>query len=1380
MTPGVRALSTSTTRVPASDSHVLRLFSKGLAVFTLGAAAVLLIVFAWLAVDWFRQPYPGFIVAPDTTVANPYTFMQQPSEAALAGLQIGDRVLSVNRVQLQAGDVQAALREVLAGTAFGDSVAIWFDRSAGLETPAGADCVTIDATRQQCVAAVALTRYPLVDFVIQFGFAWLVGLAGLVAAVLFLRWRWGSERARSVVILTGLLVMLAAGLFDLHTGRILSPWMYPAVLVAVGGTMLMLAVHFPTRLAIVRRYPVLQLIAPLILLAGLLVVVFGLPDRGQALVFAVAFTGGAWLALMAALLWRIRQAVSPGVRDQCAIVAAGMLLALAPLLVWVFSTGVNLNLLGQSLGFHFALVTPFLFLLPLSMAYALARGMLPQSDRLMSQSIVYSIMALAITLGYGLLVAGVSLFTGSIVQLNNPLVVAVTVFLVALLFVPARNALERRVNSAYFRSHRLYQNRVEQLAQDLTQVAGLPGVVDAIRAALDETLVPTHTLFFFPDDASQKYAAFGIPSPETDIRFDQESTLVRYLLRHQRALYLGMGEPLPPELAPERSRLAVLGAVVLLPLRGRDRLSGILAVGPRQNAQRYVHEDLAFLQAVADQAALAVERAQVITNLEQRVREMNVLGQVAQAVNYTVEFSDLLELIYAQTNRVVEAPNFYIALRDPNTDELYYAFYSQDDERIPEREGVRWRIGRDFLSEIVRTGQPRRVENYGQELARRGIDSPLENPDLKAWMGVPLSAPGSALGVLCVGSTSLGVTYNDEQLKILWQIADQAAVAIDKARLFRETEVRARQLTTLNEISTQLATVFQDNERLLRLITESAVEILEAEAGSLLMIDPDTQSLEFKVATGHQGHMLVGRRLPAGTGLVGTVADRGEPVIVNDTSRDPRWFSGVDEDAGEFKTSSLIAAPLNGNTGVIGVLEVLNKRDGGVFVEDDKRLLVAFAGQAAIAIENARLFQMTDQQLAARVEELDTMQKIDRELNETLRLQRVLNITLDWALRESGANAGAMGMIFDDPPALQIMAHYGYPPEAFGESARWPLDRGVVGRVVRTGQPELVADVSLDRDYVETLPGTRCQLTVPLFTGGEVSGVIILESQEDNAFTLLDLDFVSRLAEHASPAMANAILLAELERANASRSEFVGFVAHELKTPMTSIKGFADLLIAGAVGPLNEQQRGFLSTIRGNVERMNTLVSDLNDVTKLQTDRMAMEKAPIDFRQVVLETLRPLHNQIEEKGQTVRVEMKDRLPLIYADHNRMIQVLTNLVTNAHKYTPTGGEFAIHAEPSANRWDPDGAAEVLHVWVQDNGIGISEEDQERLFQAYFRTTNPEALEQPGTGLGLVIVQGIVQQHGGRIWLESRLGEGTTFHLTVPLASAVPEAQKALVR
>ncbi|GAB4569590.1 MAG: hypothetical protein Kow0077_02320 [Anaerolineae bacterium] len=1352
-------------------------FSKVLSVLAPGLAIILLMVFAWLAADWQRQPYPGFLLAPDGRVVNPFTFVQEPSQAAQGGLRIGDRVWSFDREPLIPGQVHAIMREILQRREVGDSVTIRFSPSAA--PPDGVRCIA-GAEGQECVMVFPLGRYPVVDFVLQFGVAWLSAALAVIGSVIVVRLRWHDRHVRWGAILTAVLAMLVAGVFDWHTGRRLSPALYPVLLVVLGGVLGHLGMQFPGPLALVRRVPVLRYAWPLLTLIGLGLVGVAL-GIGSVAAATAAYQIGLGFAILGAILlvgaevWRVRRGVAPDVRDQCAIVVVGALLALAPLLVWAFSTQLDFSVLGQSLGFHFSLVTPFLFVLPASIFYAVLRARLPSSDRLISQSLVYSLVALVITLAYGLVVTGATLLTGSMLQLQNPLVIAATVFLASLAFNPLRHALERRVSAAYARSQQQYQDRLEMLAQELTQVASLGGVVDAIRDVLHETVMPTHSFFFFPDDVTARFVAYGVPVPETDISFEAGSPLVHYLQRMHSALVLDEDNPLPPVLAPERARLAVLGTSVLLPLHGRDQLIGILAVGPRQSRIRYDYRELTFMQSIADQAALAVERAQVISSLEQRVREMNVLGQVAQAVNFTVEFDDLLELIYAQTIRLIDAPNFYIALHDPNTDELYYVFCSENDERVPDREGVRWRMGRDLLSEIVRRGQPLRVENYGVELERRGIESPLENPNLRAWMGVPLSAPGQALGVMAVANSAVNMPYTDEQLKLLWQIADQAAVAIDKARLFRETEVRARQLTALNEISTQLATVFQDNERLLQLITESAVEILEAEAGSLLLVDQETQELEFKVATGSQGRHLVGRRLPPGTGLAGTVATRGEPVIVNDTSRDPRWYSGLDDD-GQFHTSTLIAAPLNGNAGVIGVLEVINKRDGGVFVDDDKQLLVAFAGQAAIAIENARLFQMTDQQLAARVEELDTMQRIDRELNETLKLQRVLNITLDWALRESGATAGAMGMVVDDPPGIQIMAHYGYPLEQVEEGMRWPLDKGIAARVVRTGQPELVSDVTLDEEYVETLPEARCQLAVPLITGGEVAGVIMLESDEPNAFSLLDLDFISRLAEHASPAMANAILLAQLERANSARSEFVGFVAHELKTPMTSIRGFADLLLGGVVGPLNEQQKNFLATIRANVERMNTLVSDLNDVTKLQTDRMYMEKAPISFRTVVEETLRPLMNQIEAKGQIVQIEVDNNLPPIYADQNRMIQVLTNLVTNAHKYTPPEGKIVIHASPARNSWDPSGPAEVLHIFVRDDGIGISEEDQQRLFQAYFRTTNPEALEQPGTGLGLVIVRGIVEQHGGRIWVESELGKGSTFHLTVPLASAVPEARR----
>ena len=199
-----------------------------------------------------------------------------------------------------------------------------------------------------------------------------------------------------------------------------------------------------------------------------------------------------------------------------------------------------------------------------------------------------------------------------------------------------------------------------------------------------------------------------------------------------------------------------------------------------------------------------------------------------------------------------------------------------------------------------------------------------------------------------------------------------------------------------------------------------------------------------------------------------------------------------------------------------------------------------------------------------------------------------------------------------------------------------------------------------------------------MLSGGNVNAILMLETNREPRLQLADMPFLQRLAEHASIAIVNAQLYAELTRANQSKSEFVSFVAHELKNPLTSIKGYSDVLLGGAVGGMSDQQKNFLGTIRFNAERMNTLVSDLNDVTKLQTDNLRMELAAVDFRKALTETLRPLEKQIEDKGQTLELDMPDDLPLIKADLNRLIQVLTNLVSNAHKYTPHDGAIQIGA------------------------------------------------------------------------------------------------------
>ena len=219
---------------------------------------------------------------------------------------------------------------------------------------------------------------------------------------------------------------------------------------------------------------------------------------------------------------------------------------------------------------------------------------------------------------------------------------------------------------------------------------------------------------------------------------------------------------------------------------------------------------------------------------------------------------------------------------------------------------------------------------------------------------------------------------------------------------------------------------------------------------------------------------------------------------------------------------------------------------------------------------------------------------------------------------------------------------------------------------------------------------------------------------------------------------------------------------------MTSIKGYTELLAAGSVGQINDMQTNFLHTIRSNVERMSVLVSDLNDNAKIEAGRLRLDYKAVYVSDVADDVLRSTKRQIEDKRKTVNLQLSPQLPTVWADQVRMGQVLTNLVSNAHKYTPEGGTITIGAQETANQWDPEGAKKVVHLWVKDNGIGISIEDQAKIFQKFFRSDDTKAREAPGTGLGLNITKSLIEMQGGRIWFESEYRQGTTFHFTIPVA------------
>ena len=344
------------------------------------------------------------------------------------------------------------------------------------------------------------------------------------------------------------------------------------------------------------------------------------------------------------------------------------------------------------------------------------------------------------------------------------------------------------------------------------------------------------------------------------------------------------------------------------------------------------------------------------------------------------------------------------------------------------------------------------------------------------------------------------------------------------------------------------------------------------------------------------------------------------------------------------------------------------------------------------------------------------------------------------------------------------MAHQGYGQHLsnYAETLL-PLDLPVLRQALATGQPQRIElDPALGASL---LPDAHDQIVIPIRREAQVIGLLMLESVNPAGE---DISFLSRLSDHAAIAIANAQLFNAVQAANIAKSEFVSFVAHELKNPMTSIKGYSELLAGGKVGAINDMQSNFLGTIRSNVERMSTLVSDLNDNSKIEAGRLRLDFKPVNVAEVVDEVVRSTRRQLEDKKQTVEMSLPESLPPVWADRIRVGQVLTNLVSNAHKYTPEDGAVIVGAEATANQWDPEGAARVVHLWVRDTGIGISAEDQQKIFQKFFRSEDQKAREAPGTGLGLNITKSLVEMQGGRIWFESEFRKGTTFHITIPVA------------
>jgi signal transduction histidine kinase len=549
----------------------------------------------------------------------------------------------------------------------------------------------------------------------------------------------------------------------------------------------------------------------------------------------------------------------------------------------------------------------------------------------------------------------------------------------------------------------------------------------------------------------------------------------------------------------------------------------------------------------------------------------------------------------------------------------------------------------------------------------------------------------------------------------------------------------------------RLAAIYQVSQALgsslvlddaLKEVMDAVIRLTGAERGCIMLFDEAAGGLDLRAARNLERESLSQKEMEYSRTVVETVARTGKPVLTTNAQTDPRFSE--QRSVMQFSLRSVLCVPLQVKERILGVIYVDNRIRTALFTERDRELLSAFAGQAAIAIENAQLYTLTDRSLTLRVAELEGIQRSDRQLNATLETDKVAATLLDWALQATHAARGWVAIVQDPEAGPKFVAASGFTE---GETPGLPPE----------GDPLAAAVTGME---IGVRPGgaqAPSGMLARLVRKGTTVGLVLVERPTPD-FSDAECEALARLADHAAAAVENTRLFQEVRRANDAKSQFVSIVSHELKIPMTSIRGYADLLRQGLVGAVNEKQLDFLRTIMSNVDRMTALVSDLSDISRIETGRLRIEPAPVFVADLIRDVVTQMKPQFDARRQTVETEVPESLPQAYTDPQRMMQILTNLLSNANKYTPEGGKIKIQTAVESGS---------VRITVRDSGIGMTEQDQARLFTQFFRGESAAVRDQPGWGLGLHVTKRLVEVLGGTIGVESQPGAGSTFWFTQPL-------------